>query len=65
MPALALDPNDPEVVALQPNPPFPPRIIALAWHRDRYRSAAAQAFVGLSIVLAADIAATGAAAVAA
>ncbi len=65
MPALALDPNDPEVVAVQPNPPFPPRIIALAWHRDRYRSAAAQAFVELSLTLAADIAAAGATAAAA
>ena len=56
MPALALDPNDPEVVALTPSPPFPPRVIALAWHRDRSRSAAAQAFVELSLRLAADLA---------
>ena len=54
MPALALDPNDPEVVALQPQPPFPPRIIALVWHRDRYRSAAAEAFTDLAVALAAD-----------
>jgi DNA-binding transcriptional LysR family regulator len=64
MPALAMDPNDPNVVALQPTPPFPPRIIALAWHRDRYRSAAAQAFVELAQTLAATMgeAAAGAAA---
>lgn len=57
MPALAWDPNDREVVALQPAPPFPPRIIALAWHRDRHRSAAARAFVALARTLAADMSA--------
>lgn len=65
MPALALDPNDPEVTAVTPSPPFPPRIIALAWHRDRYRSPSALAFVELARALAADIAAAGEAAVAA
>lgn len=65
MPALALDSNDPEVVAMQPSPPFPPRVIALAWHRDRSRSAAAQAFVDLSRALAADIATQGSPAAAA
>ena len=64
MPSLALDPNDREVVALQPAPPFPPRIIALAWHRDRHRSAASHAFVELAQTLAAAMtaAAGGAAA---
>lgn len=65
MPALALDLNDPEVSAVTPSPPFPPRIIALAWHRDRYRSPSALAFVELARALAADIAAAGEAAVAA
>lgn len=55
MPQLALDPNDPDVVALSPNPPLPPRIVALAWHRDRYRSAAAVAFVEMAQDLAAEI----------
>ena len=59
MPALALDPNDPEVVALHPNPPFPPRVIALAWHRDRFRSAAAVAFIEMAQTLATAIAAAG------
>jgi DNA-binding transcriptional LysR family regulator len=26
-------------------PKLPPRVIALAWHRDRYRTPAARAFV--------------------
>jgi DNA-binding transcriptional LysR family regulator len=55
MPRLALDPNDPDVVALSPHPPLPPRIIALAWHRDRYRSPAAFAFVEMARALAAEI----------
>jgi DNA-binding transcriptional LysR family regulator len=59
MPALALDPNDPEVVALHPAPPFPPRVIALAWHRDRFRSPAAEAFVEMAQALATAIAGAG------
>lgn len=65
MPALALDLNDPEVVALQPAPPFPPRVIALAWHRDRNRSAAAKAFVEMAQTLATAIAAASGTAAAA
>ncbi|MBV8258159.1 MAG: LysR family transcriptional regulator [Actinobacteria bacterium] len=33
---------------------IPPRTIVIAWHRDRYRSAAAQAFVELAKELGAD-----------
>jgi DNA-binding transcriptional LysR family regulator len=65
MPALAMDHNDREVVALQTTPPFPARIIALAWHRDRYRSPAATAFVELAQTLAADMSAASLAAAAA
>jgi DNA-binding transcriptional LysR family regulator len=32
---------------------IPPRTLVLAWHRDRYRSHAAQAFVELAQELAA------------
>ena len=65
MPALAIDMHDPEVVVLQPSPPLPPRIIALAWHRDRHRSPAATAFVDMAGALAAEIADTWAGIVAA
>lgn len=58
MPQLALDLNDPEVMGLLPNPPLPPRIIAIAWHRDRHRSAAALAFVEMARDLATEIAET-------
>jgi DNA-binding transcriptional LysR family regulator len=35
-------------VALELGPRVPPRVIAIAWHRDRYRSPAAEAFVELA-----------------
>jgi DNA-binding transcriptional LysR family regulator len=47
-PKLAADPNDERVVALEVGPKLPPRVIALVWHRDRYRSPAAEAFVDLA-----------------
>ena len=39
-----MDPED-ETTALIEMPKLPPRVIALAWHRDRYRTPAAHAFV--------------------
>jgi molybdate transport repressor ModE-like protein len=45
---LAIDANDERVVALELEPEIPPRTIALAWHRDRYRQPAAEAFVELA-----------------
>lgn len=44
VPLLTVDPEDEttEVIAL---PKVPPRLIAFAWHRDRYRTPAARAFV--------------------
>lgn len=56
MPGLAVDMHDVDVVVRQPAPALPPRIIALAWHRDRYHSAAGKAFVELAGDLAAEIA---------
>ena len=56
MPGLAIDMHDTAVVARQPVPTLPPRIIALAWHRDRYHSAAAKAFVDLAKDLAVEVA---------
>ncbi len=44
VPLLALDANDPAIRVLE-LPDVPPRVLALAWHRDRYRSPAALAFV--------------------
>jgi DNA-binding transcriptional LysR family regulator len=48
IPRLAVDPNDERVLAVELAPDVPPRVIALAWHRDRYRSRAAELFVELA-----------------
>ncbi len=48
IPKLAVDSNDERVLAVELEPSVPPRIIALAWHRDRYRSRVAEAFVELA-----------------
>jgi DNA-binding transcriptional LysR family regulator len=34
---------------------LPPRLIGLAWHRDRYRSPAALAFVEVALELCAEL----------
>jgi molybdate transport repressor ModE-like protein len=44
VPRLTMDPED-ETTKLVDLPKLPPRLIALAWHRDRYRTPAAHAFV--------------------
>ena len=47
VPRLAVDFADEQVavVELAPDVPVQPRVVALFWHRDRYRSPAAQGFV--------------------
>ena len=45
MPRLAVDPDHAGIAALELATPLAPRVIGMAWHRDRYRSAAARAFV--------------------
>jgi DNA-binding transcriptional LysR family regulator len=44
VPRLTMDPED-ETTELIDLPKVPPRLIAFAWHRDRYRAPAARAFV--------------------
>lgn len=44
VPRLTMDPEDPTTTMIE-MPKLPPRVIALAWHRDRYRTPAARAFV--------------------
>ena len=51
-PQLVVDQKDRAVKALPFGTRIPPRSIVLAWHRDRYRSHAAQAFVELAQELA-------------
>jgi DNA-binding transcriptional LysR family regulator len=47
IPRLAIDESDPRtaVVELAADVPVQPRLIGMFWHRDRYRSPAAQGFV--------------------
>jgi DNA-binding transcriptional LysR family regulator len=53
MPRLAVEPNDPACVAIDIT--VPPRRIALAWHRDRYHTPAAQAFVDTAREVCAEV----------
>jgi DNA-binding transcriptional LysR family regulator len=55
-PRLVVDPRDRDVKMLPFGSRIPPRTLVLAWHRDRYRSHAAQAFVELAQELAAEAA---------
>jgi DNA-binding transcriptional LysR family regulator len=47
-PRLVVDPRDRAVKPLSFGSRIPPRTLVLAWHRDRYRSQAAEAFVELA-----------------
>jgi DNA-binding transcriptional LysR family regulator len=55
VPRLAVDPRDERVVALPFESSLAPRAIALAWHRDRHRPPAADAFVDLASELCAEL----------
>jgi DNA-binding transcriptional LysR family regulator len=57
VPRLAVDEADERVVVLALEPALPPRLIGLAWHRDRHRSAAARAFVDCAVELCGELAA--------
>src|SRR4051812_24031453 len=48
VPQLVVNPRNPAYVALPFGNRIPPRHLAIVWHRDRYRSAAANAFIELS-----------------
>lgn len=55
IPRLAVDENDSRVVAVELGPKVPPRVIAIAWHRDRYRLPAAGAFIELAQELCVEL----------
>ena len=63
LPRLSIDENDARVTVLALEPPIPPRPIALAWHRDRYRPPAAETFVELARAVGAELATAAAAGV--
>jgi DNA-binding transcriptional LysR family regulator len=46
VPRLTVDETDPRCVVIPTE--VPPRVLTLAWHRDRYRSQAQVAFVELA-----------------
>jgi molybdate transport repressor ModE-like protein len=54
VPCLTMDPDD-ETTKLLELPKLPPRLIAIAWHRDRYRTPAARAFVETAQEVAAEL----------
>jgi DNA-binding transcriptional LysR family regulator len=55
LPRLAIDPSDELTRSLSLEGEVPPRIICLAWHRDRYRTAAARAFVEAARAVCVDL----------
>jgi DNA-binding transcriptional LysR family regulator len=48
LPQLAVDPRHKDLTAIPLGPGLPPRIIALAWHRDRHQPPTAQAFITMA-----------------
>jgi DNA-binding transcriptional LysR family regulator len=55
VPLLTVEPNDARIVVRELVPSAPPRIIGIAWHRDRYRSRAAAAFVETAKAVCAEL----------
>ncbi|HEY8646494.1 MAG TPA: LysR family transcriptional regulator [Gaiellaceae bacterium] len=55
LPSLAVDPNDEATRQIELGPNVPPRLIAVAWHRDRHKSPAARAFTELATEVCAEL----------
>ena len=54
-PRLVLGPDQQGIAALPFGGRRPPRVLTLAWHRERYRSPAAAAFIEIALELAAEL----------
>ncbi|HZA01465.1 MAG TPA: LysR family transcriptional regulator [Hyphomicrobiaceae bacterium] len=54
-PLLAVDEHDPKVRIPPLQEAIPPRVLAILWHRDRYRPPAAAAFVETAVAVASEI----------
>jgi DNA-binding transcriptional LysR family regulator len=54
VPRLTLQPTDGTLEVIDMSKLLPPRLIGVAWHRDRYRTPAARAFVETAHVLCAE-----------
>jgi DNA-binding transcriptional LysR family regulator len=61
-PLLTVEEGDDSVVVVDLAGRIPPRVIGLVWHRDRHRSAAAEAFVDTATAVCGDLAGNRAAA---
>ena len=61
-PLLTVEEEDPTTVVIDLGGRIPPRAIALAWHRDRHRSPAAEAFVETAVSVCGELAEAPAAA---
>ena len=55
LPSLAVDPNDEATRQIELGANVPPRLIAVAWHRDRHKSPAARAFTVLATEVCAEL----------
>ncbi len=55
VPRLAIDESDESVVAIDLGNRVPPRLIGLAWHRDRLRTGAAQAFIENAVAVCEEL----------
>ena len=55
IPRLTADPNDDRVALIDLGSRVAPRVIAIAWHRDRYRTPAAHAFVDAAREVCAEL----------
>jgi DNA-binding transcriptional LysR family regulator len=61
-PRLTVEEEDPSVAVIDLGSRIPPRVIGLAWHRDRHRSPAAEAFVETAVGVCSELAEAPAAA---
>jgi len=61
-PLLTVDEDDPSTVTIDLRGRIPARVIGLVWHRDRHRSAAADAFIESAITVCTELATEPAAA---
>jgi DNA-binding transcriptional LysR family regulator len=49
VPRLTVDESDPAIEIVDLGERVPPRLIGIAWHRDRRRARAAEAFVDMAL----------------
>ena len=54
-PLLAVDETDPKIELVELAEPMPARVLAMIWHRDRYRPPAASAFVEMAAAIAREV----------